>query len=43
MAEIDGEWILVDVTFDSSLQNFTLSSWQDSGAHLPDALFTYPS
>lgn len=43
MAEVDGEWILVDVTFDSSLQNFTLSSWQNVGGHHPDPLFTYPS
>lgn len=43
MAEIDGEWLLIDVTFDNSLRNFSLFSWQDSGAHHPDPLFTYPS
>lgn len=43
MAEIDGEWLLIDVTFDNSLKNFSLFSWQDSGAHHPDPLFTYPS
>ena len=43
MAEVDGEWILIDVTFDQSLQNFNLSSWQNSEVHFPDSLFTYPS
>ena len=43
MAEVNGKWILIDVTFDRSLQNFNLSSWQNSEAHFPDSLFTYPS
>lgn len=43
MAEIDGEWILIDVTFDRSLRNSSLFYWQDSRCHHPDSLFTYPS
>ena len=40
MAEVDGEWILIDVTFDCSLQNFNLSSWQNSEVYFPDFFYS---
>lgn len=43
MAEVDGEWLLVDVTFDASLGISSLFSWQNAGVHLPDSRFTYPN
>lgn len=43
MVEVDGEWLLVDVTLDRSIGNFSLFSWQNLGYYYPDSLFTYPS
>ena len=43
MAEVDGEWLLVDVTFDASLGISSLFSWQNAGVHLPDSRFIYPN
>lgn len=43
MAEINGEWYLIDVTFDTSLQSTRLFRWHNQGDHYPDSCFTYPT